>query len=654
MDRRKRIGLFMAHPETTHARRILTGITSQCDRYGYDLCVFSPSIHLSFPHEDYVRGESNIFRLANPAELDGIIVDSVSLVGDPGDQISKQLYERILGWEGLPKCAMELPVKGMALIKSNNEEAIRAQVRHAVEVHGRKRLCILTGHQGNEIAEARLALYLDEARKYGLDVLPEHIIYGDFYYFSGDALARKIAAKEIPPMDAVICASDFMAMGLLDRLNKLDIRVPEDLLVIGFDSSDEGAINQTTVASFEPADMEMGANAVDYLRGEIDPGADIQPFRRDLSARFHAGASCGCQTDPAYAMKRFRNSLYLSTCNQADEEQRDLVGVGTFLESYAMEGFTASKTSEECFKNIFNYSDLLKPYRNFYLCLKKNWQDTDDILYEGYPEEMRVFIASSRIGDEAFYGEENAVSFPIDDLLPALHRAGKPGVFYFSPVHFDGVLLGYSVLERDLRNMPVINTVYKQWLRYVNNALEMTRAKERLEILSARDTMTGAFNRRGMYAQYRSLLQNAREGDALMVCVVDMDGLKYVNDTFGHGEGDFGIKAVCRALQSVAKKHEFIVRSGGDEFFLIGIGPYEKGEEAQRTEAFLKAVEKTSENANKPYRISASIGCVIFEDCRQTSLDNALSEADIQMYRYKVQNKKHRGIQDSSSVVKPL
>ena len=64
MSGRKRIGLFTAYPETTHVRRILKGIMGQCEKYNYDLCVFASSVHLSFPHTDYVRGESNIFELA--------------------------------------------------------------------------------------------------------------------------------------------------------------------------------------------------------------------------------------------------------------------------------------------------------------------------------------------------------------------------------------------------------------------------------------------------------------------------------------------------------------------------------------------------------------------------------------------------------------
>ena len=117
-----------------------------------------------------------------------------------------------------------------------------------------------------------------------------------------------------------------------------------------------------------------------------------------------------------------------------------------------------------------------------------------------------------------------------------------------------------------------------------------------------------------------------------------------MNDTFGHSEGDFGIRAVCDALQSIAKSNEICVRSGGDEFFLVGVGPYRKEDEAERAGEFAAAVAKASERAAKPYTISASIGCAVFPDCRAISLDNALSEADERMYRYKVKNRRHRSV----------
>lgn len=644
MSRRKRIGLFVAFPEIVHVRRIMEGVMEQCKKYQYDLCVFSPSIHLSFPHVNYVRGEANIYELANLDALDGVILDTTMLQGDPDNAISKRLMAKIAQKKELPSCALEIPLEGAKLIGCDNEEALREMCRHVIKVHGRKRLCILTGPKENNVAEKRRDTFLDEIKKQGLEVLPEHIAYGDFWYFGGDALARRICNHEIPCPDAVVCASDCMAIGLVDRLIKNGIRVPEDIVVIGFDSSDEGAINPMTITSVAPADMAMGADAVDYLRSIMEPDAKIIPCKHDAVTQLHVGASCGCQTDPAYAMKRFRDYLYISSYNQADEDFRKEMNLGTFMESYAMEGFTASKTTEECFRNILHYANMLAPYRNFYLCLKENWLDMDEARYEGYPENMRIYIASSGMGEESRYGEGNAMTFRTEQMIPGLGETEEPSVYYFSPVHFDGMLLGYAVLQRELCTHPMLNIIYRNWLRYINNALEMTRSKERLQTISVRDEMTGAYNRRGMYDRYRTMLSEAKEGDALLACVVDMDGLKYVNDTFGHSEGDFGIKAVCSTLMSVAKPNEICVRSGGDEFFLIGIGKYDKNEEADRANAFTDAIAETSEKAGKPYNISASIGCIVFEDCRQISLDAALSEADERMYRYKVKNRRHRSV----------
>ena len=145
MSGRKRIGLFTAYPETTHVRRILKGIMGQCEKYNDDLCVFASSVHFSFPHEDYVRGEANIFSLANLDRLDGLILDSVTRTGDPEDRIRKKLISRLRQYDKLPKCALELPIEGVHLIPNNDEAAIREQCRHAVEVHNRKKICILTG-----------------------------------------------------------------------------------------------------------------------------------------------------------------------------------------------------------------------------------------------------------------------------------------------------------------------------------------------------------------------------------------------------------------------------------------------------------------------------------------------------------------------------
>ena len=115
------------------------------------------------------------------------------------------------------------------------------------------------------------------------------------------------------------------------------------------------------------------------------------------------------------------------------------------------------------------------------------------------------------------------------------------------------------------------------------------RAKNRYAVLSVHDNMTGLYNRRGMYEKYADMLKKALPDERLFVCVIDMDGLKYINDTFGHGEGDCGIMTVSRAAKMLTRDNEICVRAGGDEFFIIGIGAYPDSECAERRERFVGA-----------------------------------------------------------------
>ena len=364
VERRKRIGLFVSSPENIHVSRITEGIRRRCEEYGYDLCVFASSVHVSYPVEEYVAGEVNIYELANLRELDGIILDHATLSGSKDDFVLKRFRERLGDYPDLPVCSLDIGLEGTTLIESDNDETLRELCRHAIEVHGKKKICILTGFKGNPIAERRLAAFLDEIEKHGLSVLPEHIVYGDFWYTSGEKLAEEIADKKVEQPEAVLCASDCMAIGLINTLVKRGIGVPEDIIVIGFDSSDEGAINTITLSSFDPNDIDMGMRAVDHIRSVIEPGEPLFENSKKSVGQFHPGSSCGCEADPFYILNQIRDRIHTNVTDNLGQDSGQPVSVGALMETYVLETFTASKTVDECMGNIFGSTHLLRPFSN--------------------------------------------------------------------------------------------------------------------------------------------------------------------------------------------------------------------------------------------------------------------------------------------------
>ena len=643
MEQRKIIGLYTALPESVHGQRITAGIMRQCEKYGYHLCVFGSMTHLEYQNEAYRRGEMNIFELANCRRLDGIIFDTSTLMGDRSGEIINHLCERLEVKPGIPAVALEMPIEGLPMMENRNEDILREMCRHIIEVHGKTRLCILTGQKGNDVAESRLGVLLDEISKHGLTVAPEHIVYGDFWYTSGDKLADDFLSGAIPMPEAVICASDHMALGLIDKLDKKGVKIPDELLVISFDATEEGASNKITLSSYEANDANSAADAVDYIRSVIEPGAEIIPYEADSSEMFHPAMSCGCEPDYLRSARSLQHALYHTARNYADSELMERIDIGLLMESYVLERFTGSETPEECMEHIFGSTYILNPYVNFYLCLREDWLDTDHDRTMGYPDKMKIAVYASQKGEGGFCTEEQSIVFDTELMLPQLYEESEePAVYFFSPIHFFGKVLGYSVLQRDIHEAFGMNLVYRNWLRFVNNALEMIRAKKRLQTLSFRDEMTGAYNRRGMYMELDRMLQEAEEGSSMFVCVIDMDGLKYINDTFGHNEGDFGIRLVSSAAAEITQPNEIFVRAGGDEFYLIGVGQYSEEDIQKREDMFSKVMERQSKTYQKPYIVTASVGSAMKEVTKSLHIEEIISIADEKMYLYKARRKRQR------------
>ncbi|MGN0601066.1 MAG: hypothetical protein ACI4JK_14410 [Oscillospiraceae bacterium] len=157
-----------------------------------------------------------------------------------------------------------------------------------------------------------------------------------------------------------------------------------------------------------------------------------------------------------------------------------------------------TSTPEECLKEIYLNTYLMRPYSQFYLCLKEDWLDYDADITTGYPDKMKLVVHTTTCEGSGFYKDKDSLVFDTKLMLPMLfEEREKHCIFYFSPVHFQEKTLGYDVVQKGF-DEESINVVYHSWLRFVSSSLEMIRAKYRLLKLSVYDEMTGAYNRRGM------------------------------------------------------------------------------------------------------------------------------------------------------------
>ncbi|HUW50644.1 MAG TPA: diguanylate cyclase [Sulfuricella sp.] len=180
-------------------------------------------------------------------------------------------------------------------------------------------------------------------------------------------------------------------------------------------------------------------------------------------------------------------------------------------------------------------------------------------------------------------------------------------------------------------------------VRSIRYAIERQRMKAALRILSLIDELTGLYNRRGfMTLAEHQMKLSRRKQSAFYLIFADLDGMKIINDTYGHKEGDQALVQTAHLLKETFRGSDIIARMGGDEFAIVAIEPTASSAE-QIAQRFQDNIAAFNAKKTRPYNLSVSVGAVeCTPDCPH-SLEEMLAQADALMYRNKAERKKAKG-----------
>ena len=181
--------------------------------------------------------------------------------------------------------------------------------------------------------------------------------------------------------------------------------------------------------------------------------------------------------------------------------------------------------------------------------------------------------------------------------------------------------------------------------RLRRQTLQREKAEEEITILSMTDQLTGLNNRRGFLTlaeQQIKVLERAKR--KLMLFFADLDGLKWINDTLGHEEGDKAIIEAAAVFKETFRLSDIIARMGGDEFAILAIDP-EENDPGIITNRLQKQIDMHNNQANRKYKLSISVGYSFFDPANPSSIDELMAKADQLMYEQK-KSKKSRSTQE--------
>ena len=621
------IAVITAGIDEEYQNAVLEGIFSFAKSHNVNISCFAP-IGGVISISKYDVGEYNIYSLINFDKFDGVIMLS-NCISDPVEK--EGLIMRVKASK-LPAVVFDCDdYPEFYNIKIDNSVAMREIVEHVLTVHNAKTVNYISGPLSNPEAEDRYRAFLEVMAEHKLIVDTRRIFFGEFRAQDGKKAVKTFHCSKLPKPDAIIVANDNMALAAVEELRDLGYRVPEDVIVTGFDNTFNARHHSPSLTTVDrPLDAE-GYQACQVIFDLIEGKASGNEVTLKAAPVF--AESCGCKSSYDENVDSYKQNVFkrLTDCHN------DISILNRLTTDLA-----DNDTLDDVIEDIASYVKELHLDR-FALCLCSNWDESFRDGWKvnaprkpqvhGYTEKMTAPLIID--GDKRFSVE----SFNSSDMYP--YRDGKSGnVSLFLPLHFREVCLGYYIItnsEFPLKSMLchsiMLNISHS--IENIRKLLNLNSMIHELDKLYVNDPLCNIFNRNGFIRAADAIFNRCkRTGEKMLISFIDMDGLKLINDNFGHKEGAFALQRLASVISNCCEKNYICARFGGDEFIILGSGAHE-GDIAKLEANFKKQLENINSVINKPYELSASIGSIMSEVNDDLMLFTLITQADEIMYEKK-------------------
>lgn len=626
---KKVIAVCMAKYDGVDQAEFVRALKKACDKRNYRIFIFSSST--DFLSDLNVRAEEQIFELLEPQCFDAVVIHTDTF---KQPELPEEIARRTVK-AGTLCFSINSALKDCITIRFGFEKGFEDVVRHMIEHHKVKDVNFIAGHRGNKFSDDRIDVFRKVMAENNLTVEEDRIGYGEFWEQPTATVMDEFLSSG-KNIDAIICANDFMAMEACRKLREAGLRVPEDVLVSGFDGAELEKFHYPRLATAY-YDLDEAAEKIGFV---IDQSCNDAPYEMEyvIGVKFRTGQSCGClDINDVFGGVQSAGISIFEAHRHIRELEADVVLLGEKVQRLEMFENLAGVWGE-----FFYLVGRYFPGADFDVLINDDFMKDDLELWPSlrpfdpsksvhyYTDDMRVAM---KVRDGVFVDKEEMQRA---ELLPGLDEViNKDACTNFIPLHVQGSTVGYCSITYSPEKID-----YFRLLCFVNNLRQVLEAhKSRLDQqnLYSTDQLTKLLNRKGFYRH----MEDEMEAAVLArkpVCVIsiDMNGLKQINDNFGHKEGDFALAKIGEIISTVVGDMGVSTRFGGDEFAIAFTGDEAEarcslviGEIRERIAAFNKT-------GRKPYPLSISVGSSCHIPDSADYLERFLMEADKRMYKNKM------------------
>ena len=285
---RKTIGVFASQVGRAWGTEFLAGVSAAAEEHDVNLVHFIGGKLTPIVTDDKTKLSFGLYDLAKPGHFDGLL-----LTADVAYGVSPEHLKTFSDFYGsIPIVTQSVKIDGASMFIPDNEEGMRAAVRHLIQDHGYKRIAFIRGIDGQIDAEQRFQAYQDELKAHDLRFDEDLVVDGDYTTESGKAAIRVLLDERKLRVQAVVAANDSMAFGALEALQQRGVRVPDDVAVTGFDDLREAQVTGVPLTTVRQSFYTAGKRAMETLLKRIN--GDTVPQVTTTPTQLLIRWSCGC------------------------------------------------------------------------------------------------------------------------------------------------------------------------------------------------------------------------------------------------------------------------------------------------------------------------------------------------------------------------
>ena len=613
-EKPKLIGVCLSQAHSFPNTGFISALSRAASAEGFEVALFNSSLDFYW-HEKSNRAARAVYRTIR-YDLFAAVLIIYHTFHD--DQLVAEIVKGAQDHQVPVICAgAELP--GCWSIVNDYEQSFKSLLRHVIADHGAKDTFFMAGMKNEPNSEDRFRCYREVLEEFSLPFRESQMAYGNYWSQPAREIVRKLIRNREKLPQAIFCANDTMAVAVCDTLRENGFRVPEDVIVTGFDGSPVAWLvrpNLTTCC--EDPDV-LARQTVDLicrlLAGEEPPRRIVHSFRSVLSE------SCGCPAEPN---SHFDAAAVFRKLEMLNTHENDLF--------YKVELMLNQRDRDSFLKMV---SQSILPDSVIYLN-RRFPEIYDGIEYFADTIEEDLLAVPFREPDQPL----SVTPCTLSSLRPSAAQA--PAVTVFDVIRAGRTVCGFYAartedLSRDIqlikRLSDVLDLVFNIQLGNTRQQMLITHLDNSLYL----DAVTGLSNLKGLtrwFESYAASPENRRRALALSVYCINR--YAYIYENYGMSDTEEIARLVGGRLASVNSDALIVARISDDQFVVVNSAENdtELGLMINRfTKAFFSHIETWNAASSKQYYVEVNCGCTVMANAwENVTLENLIRMALGELY----------------------